>query len=125
MIKTTIACNSAKPNEATSLQIIELVASYTMSPTGVNYDVEHFALLEGGAKVTCANTKRLIPIPQYNQFSQAVDAQIVNFDTSEMTAFEIEQLRVKIGLFIYVTQVDLNPDGTTAYNIQPNQWELS
>ena len=127
MIKTNKKCDYSKPNEAKKEALISLQASYTMTPNGVNYNIEHFAIIdeETGAKTSINSTNRNLTKEQYNQFSGAVDVAIQNFDITEMTAFEIEQLRVKLGLFIYVTQFDLMPDGIhVAYDLLPNQWEL-
>lgn len=128
MIQTTLKIDYSKPNEQKKEGTILLEASYTMTLYGVVYNIEHFAIInnETGAKVSVTSTTRNLTIEQYNQFSGAVDVAIQNFDTSEMTAFQIEQLRVKLGLFIYVTQFDVMDDGVhVAYDLLPNQWKLS
>ena len=127
MIQTKVKCDYSKPNEAKQEATIILEASYKMTPSGVEYIVQHYALLneETGSKIAVTLTERNLSIAEYNQFSGAVDVAIQQFPTEDLTAFEIEQLRVKIGLFIYVTQFDLMPDGIhVAYNLLPEQWEM-
>lgn len=127
MIKTTVKCDYSKPNEAKKEAFIILDAIYTMTSTGVSYYVTHQALVDeqNNVRQEVTKTEKFISIPDFNQFSQAVDMMIQAYDISEMTPFEIEQLRLKLGLFIFVTQIDFMPDGIhVAYNILPNQWEL-
>ena len=128
MIKTLISCDYSKPNEAKQEATIILEASYKMTPNGVKYIVQHYALIneETGSRIAVTTTERHLSVELYNQFSGAVDVAIQSFDVSELTAFQLEQLRVKIGLFIYVTQFDLMPDGVhVAYNLLPEQWEMT
>ena len=127
MIQTKVKCDYSKPNEAKQEATIILEATYKMKPNGVHYVVQHYALLneETGSKIAIATTERDISIDMYNQLSGAVDNAIQQFPTEDLTAFQIEQLRVKIGLFIYVTQVDFLDDGIhVAYNLLPEQWEM-
>ena len=128
MIKTLIPCDYSKPNEAKQEAIVILEASYKMTPNGVDYIVQHYALInvETGSRIAVTTTERHLSVELYNQFSGAVDVAIQSFEVSELTAFQLEQLRVKIGLFIYVTQFDLMPDGVhVAYNLLPEQWEMT
>jgi hypothetical protein len=128
MIKTTVTRNYSKPNEATQEAIIELIANETMTPYAILYEVKHYAVLdeENNTKIEIITTNREVSIEKYNQLSQAVNQAIQDFDTTNLTAFEIQQLRLKLGLFIYVTQVDFMPDNVhVAYNLLPNQWILS
>ena len=127
MIKTLIPCDYSKPNEAKQEAIVILEASYKMTPNGVDYIVQHYALInvETGSRIAVTTTERHLSVELYNQFSGAVDVAIQSFEVSELTAFQLEQLRDKIGLFIYVTQFDLMPDGVhVAYNLLPEQWEM-
>lgn len=128
MIKTTITRDYSKPNEATKEAIIELIANETMTPYAVLYEVKHYAVLdeENNTKIEIASTNREVSIEKYNQLSQAVNQAMKGFDTTNLTAFEAQQLRIKLGLLIYVTQVDYMPDNThVAYNLLPNQWQLT
>lgn len=125
MIKTTKQINYASANEAPKLAIIELAVNSKMTPNLVMYDVKHYAILDE-ARVEIKTTSRTLSIEDYNQLSGAVDLAMVNVDTTELTPFEIEQLRLKLGLFIYVTQVDFMEDSVhVAYNLLPNEWGLS
>jgi hypothetical protein len=128
MIQTKIKVDYSKPNEGKKLAFIVLEATYTMTPNNVLYNVQHYAIVDdvSGAKVAVTSTEKTLTISQYNQFSGAVDVFIQEFDTTEMTAFEIEQVRVKLGLFIYVTQFDFMEDGVhVAYELLPTDFELS
>lgn len=128
MIQTKIKVDYSKPNEAKKLAFIVLEAQYTMTPNNVTYNVQHYAIVDevSGAKLAVTSTEKTLTIAQYNQFSGAVDVFIQNFDTTEMSAFEIEQLRVKLGLLIYVTQFDFMADGVhVAYELLPTDFELS
>ena len=124
MIKTTKQINYSSANEAPKLAIIELAVNSKMTPNLVMYDVKHYAILDE-ARVEIKTTSRILSIEDYNQLSSSVDLAISDIDTSGLTHFEIEQLRLKLGLFIYVTQVDFMEDEVhVAYNLLPNEWEL-
>lgn len=140
-------CRYNAPNEIAKKAIIELVASFEMNPQEVIYKVEHFAIINypdvevfqydenedpissemiphPSSKVYITRTERSISIEDYNQFSVAVDNVISTMDITGLSPFEIEQLRVKIGLYIYVTQLDVDSTDLTAYDLTPSQWEL-
>ena len=128
MIQTKIKVDYSKPNEGKKLAFILLEATYTMTPNNVVYNVQHYAILDevSGAKTMITATEKTLTIAEYNQFSGAVDVFIQNFDITLLNAFQIEQLRVKLGLFIYVTQFDFMVDGVhVAYELLPTDFELT
>lgn len=132
MIQTTIKAKYGDLRVGVKEAFIQLqIAKATTTPYGVNYEIEHFVIIddETGAKQLEATSNKTLSIQEYNQFSGAVDYTIQDYDTSVMNPFEIEQLRLKIGLLLYVQNdfmLNQNGDPTSfvVWSVLPNQWQL-
>ena len=132
MIKSTIKAQYGELRTGIKEAFIQIeIAEAIMKQNNVRYNIEHFAIIneETGAKTLIANSSKELSIAEFNQFSGAVNALIQDFDTSEMNDFEIEQLRLKIGLLIYIKTdflKDENDNNTDkiVWNLLPNQFEI-
>lgn len=132
MIKSTIKAHYGELRTGIKEAFIQIeIAEAIMKQNNVRYNIEHFAIIneETGAKTIIANSSKELSIAEFNQFSGAVNALIQDFDTSEMNDFEIEQLRLKIGLLIYVKSdflKDENGDSTgkVVWNLLPENYVI-
>src|SRR6187431_1463445 len=130
MIQTTIKAKYGDLRVGIKEAYIRLeIAKATTTPNDVNYEIEHFVIIddETGAKKLEAKSAKTLSIQEYNQFSGAVDYTIQDYDTSAMNPFEIEQLRLKIGLQLYVQNdfmLDQSGNSTAfvVWGVLPNQW---
>lgn len=132
MIKSTIKAQYGELRTGNKEAFIQIeIAEAIMKQNIIQYHIEHFAIIdeETGAKTLIDNSSKGLSIAEYNQFSGAVNALIQDFDTSEMNDFEIEQLRLKIGLLAYI-QTDFlkdengNNTDRIVWNLLPEQFEI-
>ena len=130
MIQTTIPAEYGKNRTDFKKAIIQItISSATMKADGAMFTVENHAVLDGGALVFLEAVEKQLSQEEYNQLFAAVSQMIQAHDTSELTRFELERLRHKLGLFIFVTNdfiKDENGDNTglTVWKVLPNQWQL-
>ena len=132
MIQSTIKAQYGELRTGIKEAFIQIeIAEAIMKQDKVVYNIEHFAIIneETGAKTLIANSSKELSIAEYNQFSGAVNALVQDFDTTAMSDFEKEQLRLKIGLLAYI-QTDFlkdengNSTGKVVWNLLPNQFEI-
>ena len=110
--------------------IIEIAEAITKQ-NSVLYNIEHFAIIneQTGAKTLIGTSSKELSIAEYNQFSGAVNVLIQDHDTSQKSDFEIEQLRLKIGLLIYVQSDFILDDngvstGKVVWELLPENYEI-
>ncbi len=130
MVKSTILVNHAKPRQGTRMaKVMFEIANVNQSRNNVTYTIEHFAILdeENNVKTLSDTTTKTIDIDTYNNLSWYAESMMPN--TENMTPFEIERLKLKIGLFIFL-QTDFLTDeqgnslDVIAYGLYPNQIEM-
>lgn len=132
MIKSTIKAQYGEPRTGIKQAFIQIeIVEAIMKQNNVRYNIEHFAIIneETGAKTLIANSSKELSIAEFNQFSGAVTSLIQDYDTSEMNDFEIEQLRLKIGLLIYVKSDFLkdengNSTGKVVWGLLPENYVI-
>lgn len=132
MIKSTIKAQYGELRTGIKEAFIQIeIAEAIMKQNKVVYNIEHFAIIneETGAKTLIANSSKELSVAEFNQFSGAVNSLIQDFDTSEMNDFEIEQLRLKIGLLIYVKSDFLKDEsgdstGKVVWNLLPENYVI-
>lgn len=132
MIKTTIKVpyGDLRTGIKEAYIIIEVAKAIKLQ-NSVFYEIEHFAIVDDEtlAKTLIATSQKSLSVEEYNGLSLAVDSLIQSYDTTEMNPFEIEILRLKIGLFLYLQTdfiKDENGDNTdkVVWNILPSQYEI-
>lgn len=132
MIQSTVKAEygDTRTGKKQAFVILEISEAITKK-NSVLYNIEHFAIIneETGAKTLIATSSKELSIAEYNQFSGAVNALIQDYDTSQMNDFEIEQLRLKIGLLIYVQSDFILDDngvstGKVVWELLPENYEI-
>ena len=132
MIKSNVKIEYGEQRTGVKNAYVQIeISNAIMKQNSVKYEIEHFAIIneETGAKTLIAHSSKELSIAEYNQFSGAVNALIQDFDTTAMSDFEKEQLRLKIGLLAYI-QTDFlkdengNSTGKVVWNLLPNQFEI-
>ncbi len=120
MIKTTIPVKTELRGITTSLVQLEIV-SYKGTTEGNYYTVHDYAISETDGAIV----KRIIQektvfydATKINTLNELLESQN---DYSQMSKMERDWSKIVDGL-LYDTQNNLFEDGTTVYEIQPNQW---
>lgn len=103
---------------------LEISSSY-IHPEICGYQIQHLIITEDNASSLFFTSQKTIDRDQYNFLSNSVDDYILNknIDLYSMSPIDKEFLRLQIGLLIFV-QTDLLESGKTAWELEPEDWEL-
>jgi len=129
MIQTTIPVDHGDIRVGTQKNIIqiEILEAAILTDT-VKFTVENNAVLEGGARLHLCTVEKEISQDMYNALFAGVSQMIEQYDTSQMTRFQLEKLRHRLGLYIFVTTDFIKIDGVqtdkTVWGVLPENWEL-
>lgn len=132
MIQSTKKVNYGDLRVGTKLGFIRLeIAKATTLRDSLFYEIEHFAIVddETGAKMKIADSYKTVSVEQYNQLSAGVDYYIQEYDTTALTPFQIEQLRLKIGFLMFIKSDFLkdeagNDTEFVVWGILPSEFEM-
>ncbi|WP_289659516.1 hypothetical protein [Flavobacterium panacagri] len=126
MIKSNIKASYGDTRTGLKEAFIEIVITgLSLGTENAVFQIQHYIVTDENAKTLWHSNSTPIDSEKYNQLYQAVDNYVAvrSLDFSQLTPHQLEYMRLKIGLLIYV-QSDLLESGNTVWELEPENWEL-
>lgn len=128
MIKSNVKAQYGEVRTGLKETFIQLeITGVEISTEVATFSVNHYALNDDGSKMFLHTSKKTITSAEYNGLFGLVDNYIADneIQTSALSPHEIEYLRLKIGLLLFVQSDFLPESNKTTWELLPENWELT
>lgn len=128
MIKSNVKAQYGEVRTGLKETFIQLeITGVEILTESATFSVNHYALSDGGSKMFLHTSKKTITSAEYNGLFSLVDNYIADneIQTSALSPHEIEYLRLKIGLLLFVQSDFLLESNKTTWELLPENWELT
>ncbi|WP_295093807.1 hypothetical protein [uncultured Flavobacterium sp.] len=127
MIKSNVKAQYGEVRTGLKEAKIQLeITGVEMSNDAATFSVNHYALNDDDSKIFLHTSKKTINSAEYNGLFEIVNNYVADneIQIQLLTPHEIELLRLKIGLLLFVRS-DLLPDSNkTTWELLPENWML-